>query len=635
MYLLARLMLIAATTLLAYCAALGIEQAIQEMFPQNQELVWSLLIVGGIAIVVRKRGRRLFTSGGTAAWASNSQLERAGMLGTSTGLILGRVPSDGIPIASAVKALLNLRLNAKDACREFFANINPRKRKQGRLARLSSTSVHTSVYVPTGGGKGVSLIVPFLLTNDDSCVIVDGKDGELARLTAAARKRMGHQVILLDPSRIVTQKPDKLNLLDFIDRNSLRAVNEADAIANALVIRTGQEKEPHWNDKAEQWLSALIASTIWFGEKKHGTRSLLQVADIASNPAALKTALKLMQASPEIWNGSLTRKGGMLSHSVAEELGSTLSTLGRFINFVNTPSAAESLQSSSFDLSRLRKGKMSIYLIQRAADTRTGSPLLRLWLNACIREVMKGGLNQKRTVHAIIDEAGSVGQMDCISDVLNVGRGFGLKLQLYYQDMGRLKECWKNPQGVLSNTTQIFFSVNDPDTADYVSKRLGSETILVEGGGRSASTSRGTSFSSGTGSSSASSSTNWSGSSSSDWKQQSRELLKSAEIQQLDRRIAITLMPGARPLWTTLIRYYEEKALLRYRGWFLRMIAAGRMLLLSATLLFFALIATAAIHQEARRVTHQPQLPPVSFPVYQPQPRFFRPAPGEPRPRHY
>jgi type IV secretory pathway TraG/TraD family ATPase VirD4 len=112
-----------------------------------------------------------------------------------------------------------------------------------------------------------------------------------------------------------------------------------------------------------------------------------------SNPAALKDALTLMQQHPDIWSGSLARKGGMLSHSAGEELGSTMSTVGRFISFMNTPSVAESLRSSSFDLSRLRRGRMTIYMIQRAADTRTGSPLLRLWLNACIREVMKGGLS--------------------------------------------------------------------------------------------------------------------------------------------------------------------------------------------------------------------------------------------------
>src|SRR5262249_41460206 len=247
-----------------------------------------------------------------------------------------------------------------------------------------------------------------------------------------------------DPARFVEMRDantDTLNYLDFIDKNSPRAVSEAAGCANALVIRTGEEREPHFVDRAEEFLKGLIATTIWHGRKDKGTRSLLTVADIVSNPAALKSALQLMQQFPQIWSGSLARMGGMMSHSVGEELGSVLSTVGRFISFMHSPSAAESLKSSSFDLSKLRnpKARMSIYLIQRAEDTRTGSPLLRLQLNACIKEVMKGGLGQKHNVHVVVDEAASVGRMDCITDVLNVGRGFGLRLQLYYQDVGQLK----------------------------------------------------------------------------------------------------------------------------------------------------------------------------------------------------
>lgn len=393
MYLLSRCMLMLTVALLAYCLVLATILAIQQHVPPDKQgLAGTLLIVGVIAVLARKKGRWLFTSGGTAAWASGHQLEKAGMLHASQGMILGRIPSEGAPLGQAIKSLFKRRLTSKEACRGFYDNINLRKRRKGQLVRLPDP-VHVSVFSPTGGGKGVSLLLPFLLTNNESCVVADGKDGELARLTAKARRRMGHRVILLDPDRVVTNRPDTLNPFDLIDEKSPRAVNEAAGIANALVLRTGEEKHPHFLDRAEQWLTALIGLTLCHGQRAQRTRSLVRVAEIASNPASLKSALALMQQHPAVWNGSLARMGGMLSHSVGEELGSTLSTIGRFISFINSPTVAESLKASSFDLSKLRKKRMTIYLIQRASDMRTGSALLRLWLNACIREVMKGGLN--------------------------------------------------------------------------------------------------------------------------------------------------------------------------------------------------------------------------------------------------
>lgn len=204
MYFLSRWMLIAAVALLAYGLVLATILAIQQQVPPDKQgLVWAILIVSVIAVLARKKVRRIFTAFGTAAWASPAELERAGMLGASRGLILGRVPSVGTPLGQAVKALVTWRLHSREACRTFFANLSRHQRKQGRLVRLPQ-AVHTMVVAPTGVGKGVSCVIPFLLTCDDSCVVVDFK-GENALLTAERRRRMGQQIVILDPFKVVTQ----------------------------------------------------------------------------------------------------------------------------------------------------------------------------------------------------------------------------------------------------------------------------------------------------------------------------------------------------------------------------------------------------------------------------------------------
>ena len=69
------------------------------------------------------------------------------------------------------------------------------------LVRLPK-AVHTAVFAPTGVGKGVSCVIPFLLTSDESAVVVDFK-GENFRLTAEhRRKAFGHQIVVLDPFKI-------------------------------------------------------------------------------------------------------------------------------------------------------------------------------------------------------------------------------------------------------------------------------------------------------------------------------------------------------------------------------------------------------------------------------------------------
>jgi type IV secretion system protein VirD4 len=132
------------------------------------------------------------------------------------------------------------------------------------LIRLPQ-AIHSVVFSPSGGGKGVSMIVPFLQRYEESCVIVDFK-GENALLTAKLREELfGHRVVLLDPFRVVTQSPDRFNPLDFIDKRSDTAIDECNDLAKAMVIRPADEKEPHWNDRAEAWLAAILATVVQYG----------------------------------------------------------------------------------------------------------------------------------------------------------------------------------------------------------------------------------------------------------------------------------------------------------------------------------------------------------------------------------
>ena len=245
-------------------------------------MISAILLVSAIVVLARKKVRRLFTAFGSAAWASNAELQGAGMIGATKGLILGRIKREGAPLACAVKSLLNTRLGAKDACREFFANLSWRKRKQSQLVRLPQ-AVHTMVVAPTGVGKGVSCIVPFLLTCEESCVVVDFK-GENALLTAQQRRRMGHKIVTLDPFMVATKKlrrpADTFNPFDFIPLNE-QALDECRDLAEALVIcGIGTNESPHWPDSAEAVISSVAATVVLYGRKDKGTRSLQDARDI-------------------------------------------------------------------------------------------------------------------------------------------------------------------------------------------------------------------------------------------------------------------------------------------------------------------------------------------------------------------
>ena len=509
-----------------------------------------LAIIALFALAAKKRQENL-DAFGTARWASVDDLERAKMLRPGSGLILGRVVRSRPGFLQSLRELFRKHVPAAIACEQFvfsMRKLQPKK-PDTALVRLNN-AVHIAVIAPTGAGKGVSCVIPHLLSCPDSCVVVDFK-GENAMKTAEHRaKQFGHKIVILDPFNVVTKTPDTFNLMDTIDAESPFMIDECRALANAMVIRTGEEKDPFWNDSGELWITAMLVAASLYG--KDGHRSLQTVRTLLTVPSAREGIIQHMCVETK-HEGMVARLGNQLTNYKDKELGSVLSTANRFMNFLDTVAVASNTKASSFKLSDLGNGKTTVYMVLPPKQISTQAGLLRLWVGAMLRAVVDGGLQEQTKVHFILDEAASLGRMDCLDDAVDKYRGYGVRLQFFYQSMGQLRKCWGEggDQTLLSNTTQVYFGVNDPQTAEYVSNRLGEATIVVDSGGTNTGWNKQTGDD---GKSSYSSS----GGGSRSWAQQARKLLKPEEVVGLDKDIAITFAPGIPPLWTKLINYRNE-----------------------------------------------------------------------------
>jgi len=508
-------------------------------------LAFGALVIGAVAFSRRKGGLSAY---GTARWADIHDVQP--LLGGS-GLILGKAEAR-YSRWECLKALFNPNVPADRACTRFLSQYE--RTPPQELLRLNKGLPHSIIFAPTGAGKGTSWIVPFLLTNSEPAVVIDVKGGELARLTAEARRNMGHRCILMDPFHCITDTPDTLNPLEFIDKDS-HAIEDSREIAAAVIERKEEKGDGvHFLDNAEGALAGLSTLAVLMAEGE--SKSLQKVADIASNPDTWQRAVEGMCGSPA-YDGMLSRMGGQLLHLKDRELASTMTTLARFLRPLSTPAIAASTRASTFNPADLLKGKMTVYLILPPERVSALSAILRLWMGTFLRTVMKGGLQERTRIHVICDEAAQLGNMRQICDALTVGRGFGLNMQLYYQDLGQLKHTWPDGQDLtlLANCNQIFFAVNDNETAKYVSERIGKGTIWVHNTGTGTSTTRQTSRSNTGGSTSFS----YSCSGNDSYQQAARELLQPSEVIALPQRVALVAIPGFPPIWTRMIRYYEPE----------------------------------------------------------------------------
>jgi len=523
---------------------------------------WGLVIalIALLALAAKKR-HQILSAFGTARWASVSDMERAGMLKAGSGLILGRVTVPRIGFLQSLRELFRKRIPAAIACENFVFSMRKfqPKKPDPAMVRLNK-AVHIAVFAPTGAGKGVSFVIPHLLTCPDSCVVVDFK-GENALITAEHRAKMfGHKIVILDPFDAVTRNgknpkkldrpSDNFNPLDQIHADSPLALDDCNNLAKALVVSTGEEREPHWNESAERWISGMAAVVTQFGET--GNRSLQTVRTLLANPLKTSAVIKMMCES-QACGGMLSRKGFELTKYVEKELGSVMTTTNRFMYFLDTLPIAANTTASSFDPADLCKGKMTVYLVLPPEHMRAQAGLLRMWVSFMLLAVVRGGLQETNRVHFVLDEAASLGRMDSLDDAVDKYRGYGVRLQFYYQSLGQLQKCFPKGQDqtLLSNTTQVYLGVNDQATAEYVSNRLGEQTIIVDSGGTNNGWSKQINDD-------GKSSYSRSGGGSHNWAQQVRKLLKPEEVVGLDKDVAITFTPEIPPLWTKVIKYYEQ-----------------------------------------------------------------------------
>lgn len=467
------------------------------------------------------------------------------MSSVNLGYIEGKISKwDGIT------ALFDWKLSPEQAVKRFFTS--SQKKQPPFTVRI--TPVHLACFSPTGGGKGVSLVIPSLLSARESTVTTDFK-GENYQITAKARRRMGHRVVCLDPFNLVGGT-DTFNPLEFIDPDDPNAHSMCKSLANAFYPRTGKESDPFWISSAENTTATIIGFVVCFADPER--KNMQTVREVLCDQARFEGAIKICCRATE-WGGMLARGGHATAALEGKTLSGVMATIHQFMSFMDVLALAASMKTSSFNPAELINGKMDVYCVIPPKHMKTNSALLRMWLGSFLDTVMQGGLQESRKVRFLIDEAASVGRMDVMDDALDKGRGYGIRLMLMYQSIGQLEKCWGADGGVqtlLSNCTTTFFGVNDLQTAEHVSSRLGEFTNIVSSGGTNTGVS-----SSATSSSSSSSHTSGSSSGSNEgWNQVARRLLQASEVMQLDPRQAITFHPGVPPIMTFLRRYYESYA---------------------------------------------------------------------------
>ncbi len=420
---------------------------------QQDEKTLVLLIVLAVmfAVLKRRRWRPSATAFGTACWASESALTAAGMLGNA-GLIIGRTMS-------------------------------------GKLIRAANYC-HVLLVGATGTGKGVSIIIPNLLSYFRGSVVCFDTKGDLHATCSKRRAARGERIIRLAP---FNEGADSFNPLDTIRKESPTLIDSARAVAESLVARTGMENDPHWNDKSVQVICALLVLVLMRFDQDD--RSLNSVQEIASDPQMLAAAaekLRQMGGIPaRLGNQFKTLFENERAGSLSKEGASVLSSVARHLAFLDSDQVAAATARSTFDPADLLKPGTTVFLQIPPDQLEAQKGLLRCWISTLVRTINAGGDERTSEVLFLIDEASAaIGSLSALEEALVRGRSAGVRMLLAYQSDSQVRTAFKDKPTLLYDncTTQIYLGgASSIETAERISKSLGEWTQVLEGYGENTS----------------------------------------------------------------------------------------------------------------------------------------------------
>jgi len=427
------------------------------------------VFVVGIAIAVR-RARRFGGKSdlhGSARWAVDSDVERAGLLGNA-GVYVG--------LWSRGQRLLPLR---------------------------HSGPQHVLGFAPSRSGKGVGWVIPTLLTWPHSVLVNDVK-GENWALTAGFRQReLGSRCIRFDPT-CADGSAARYNPLLEVRRGPFE-IRDVQTIADMLVDPDGTGAKDHWDLTAQEVLAGTMLHVLYARPDK----SLRGCLDFLSDPSReVKHALEEMletnhdaqlacgwvdpgTGKPTPTHPAVSRAARSLLNKSDNERSSVLSSATKFLSLYYDDVIAANTAACNFRIMDLVRpgGPVSLYLAVPPSDLSRTRPLMRLLIQQIGRRLTEelhvepdyGEPRNRERLLLLMDEFPTLGRLDFFQTQLSYLPGYGIQAFLIVQDLSQLYATYGRDESIISNChVRVAFAPNRVETARLLSDMAGAMTVHKE-----------------------------------------------------------------------------------------------------------------------------------------------------------
>ena len=317
--------------------------------------------------------------------------------------------------------------------------------KKGSGYLMFDGSQHVLLSAPTRSGKGVSVVIPNLLTWPESCVVLDIKR-ENWDITSGYRRKYGQRCYLFNPGAS-DGRTHRYNPLRYISEDPGKRIDDIQKIAN-MIFPDVQGTDPIWTATPR---SLFLGVVLFLLESPGKPVTLGQVLRETLTDGDGKDyfdkAAKDRRDCGNGLSGACVR--GLQSYtSIASEntrSGIMTSFRSRLELWMN-PAIDAATSENDFDLRDLRKRKMSIFIGITPDNLERMAPLINLFFQQLVdlntRELPSQNPDLKYTCLRLMDELTAMGKVNILSKGISFIAGYGLRMMPIIQSPAQLTDVY-------------------------------------------------------------------------------------------------------------------------------------------------------------------------------------------------
>ncbi|CAD0217432.1 MULTISPECIES: Ti-type conjugative transfer system protein TraG [Rhizobium/Agrobacterium group] len=342
-------------------------------------------------------------------------------------------------------------------------------------------SSHGIVFAGSGGFKTTSVTIPTALKWGGTLIVLDPSN-EVAPMVSAHRGGAGRDVFVLDP-----RKSDMgFNVLDWVGRFGGTKEEDIASVASWIMSDSGGARgvrDDFFRASALQLLTALIADVCLSGHMDEKDQTLRRVRMNLSEPEP--TLRKRLQ---DIYDNS---GSDFVKENVAAFVNMTPETFsGVYANAVKEthwlsyPNYAALVSGRKFSTSDIAAGNTDVFINIDLKTLETHSGLARVVIGSLLNAIYNRDGKLEGRALFLLDEVARLGYMRILETARDAGRKYGITLTMIYQSIGQMRETYGGRDAASkwfeSASWISFAAINDPETADYISKRCGMTTVEID-----------------------------------------------------------------------------------------------------------------------------------------------------------